>query len=65
MRRVPTWAMKMPKAWLMLASALNDQLGALCENKGILERHLIIEFRTGFSLRCTVGKRKTANDVQV
>ena len=27
MRRVPIQAMKMPKAWPVLASALNDQLG--------------------------------------
>ncbi len=27
MRRAPAWAMKMPKAWPMLASALNPQLG--------------------------------------
>jgi hypothetical protein len=27
-RRVPTQAMKMPKAWPVLASALNRQLGS-------------------------------------
>ena len=44
-RRAQTWAMKMPKAWPMFASALNAKLGSgLVEcaempmNKGLSER---------------------------
>ena len=36
MRRVPTQAMRMPKAWPMLAFALNDQLGWGAKWKGAL-----------------------------
>ena len=50
MRRVPTWAMKMPKAWPMLASALNAQLGWRAEWKVFMMRSAAFSFHFARSL---------------